>query len=89
VLIWVSISVVLIGSIFVLYKIKNFSVFLLTLSIPFLFVFIRNYRLCALDCMSEACVWAYLAYVPAFLIGVFLYLLVSIIQVKLYGKKDK
>lgn len=88
-LVWAFILMVLLGSIFSLYKIKNFGVFLLTLSIPLLFVFIRNYSLCALDSLSEACVWAYLAYVPAVLLGVFLYLLVSVIQVKFYGKAKK
>ena len=88
-LIGTFILVVLLSCIFSLYRIKNIGIFLLTLSIPLLFVFIRNYRLCALDSMSEACVWAYLAYVPASFIGALLYLLASIIQVKYYGKANK
>lgn len=85
-LILVFILIILIGSTFTLCKMKNFGVFSLTLSIPLLVIFIRNYRFCALDSMSEACVWAYVAYVPAFILGVFLYLLASIIQVRFYRK---
>lgn len=87
-LIWVFLLVFLLGGIFVLYKLKNIIVFLSTLAVPLLLVFIRNYRLCALDSMSEACVWAYLAYVPAVLLGVALYLLASLIQVKFYGRSN-
>lgn len=89
-LIWIIIlGGFLLGSVFTLYKMRNIGTFLLALSTSLMFVFIRNYRLCALDSISEDCVWGYLAYVPAFVVGVFLYLIVSAIKLRFYDRENK
>jgi hypothetical protein len=65
-----------------IYKLKNFLALSLSFVIPILFVFINNHRICASAPMSEQCTWAYLGYVPASLVGIFVYLSISIYQAK-------
>jgi len=89
VLLFGCVALVLIAiGIYALYKIKNIRIFLVTFSLPLIFIFINNQRLCTLEPLSEACTWAYLGYIPAFFIGIILYLLACIIQVRFKNKVE-
>ena len=88
-LFWTVIFVLLAGCVFFLYKIRNFGILIFSFALPLLFVFVKNNRLCELNSMSEACTWAYLNYILAFLIAVLAYLLASFIQVIFYWKAKK
>ena len=66
--------------IFLLWQ-KNWKLYLLSF-LPLVYVIIEVYLECkATDSHSEACVWGYLKYLYAIIIGGLLYIIVTVIQI--------
>ena len=70
----------LVVSLFILVKLKNFYVFVISFLPYLLYTIYNNYQLCQASPMSEDCVWAYLRYVPTPFIGMFIFIIASTFQ---------
>lgn len=79
---WTVLLLLLIVPVFIVVKRKNYITLLLTFS-PYLFyTFYEVSSECiATNNTSEACVWGYMNYIYAIIIGCFLYLLVTVVQI--------